>query len=39
MASKCENHSIRHAMKEENESKNVKFKPVPCKYMYFFNYP
>lgn len=36
MASKGENHSIRHAMKEENEAKNVKFKTVPCKYLDYY---
>jgi len=30
MASKNENYSTRQAMKEENEAKNVKLKPVPC---------
>lgn len=32
MASKNENHTARQAMKEENEAKNVKFKPLPCKF-------
>lgn len=32
MASKNENHTSRQALKEENETKNVKYKPLPCEY-------
>lgn len=33
MATKNENHTAKQAMKEENDTKNIKFKPLPCEYL------
>ena len=38
MASKNENHTSRQALKEENEAKNVKYKPLPCEWNIHFYY-